>query len=138
MKSGIAEAVCERAEKSLGLPFKIYCDIIPSAETDGACIRHDPTPAAERRFTDGSRLVSWNLAFYVREKDANRAREHAKAIVDMLDGATVTCADGTEAYCEAATLPQFIDVDEKDFTTYSATITASYSECGAEDGFPFE
>lgn len=138
MRSGIAESICEWAERSLDLPFKIYCDIIPLPETDGACIRHDPTPAAERRFTDGSRLVSWNLAFYVRERDANRAREHAKAIVDRLDGATVTCADGTEAYCEAATLPQFIDADGKDFTTYSATITASYSEDGGTDSFPFD
>lgn len=137
MKSGVAEAVCAWVEDSLGLPFKIYCDLIPDEDGSGACIRHDPTPAAERRFCDGSRLVSWNLAFYVRERDAAAAREHAKAIVDRLDGARITCADGTEAYCEAATLPQFIDVDAKGFTTYSAAITASYSEESEAEGFPF-
>lgn len=138
MKSDIAEAVCAWVEKSLNLPFMIYCDIIPNEESAGACIRHDPTSAAAIRFVDGSRLVSWNLAFYVREQDADKAREHAKAIVDRLDGATVTCADGTEIDCGAATLPQFIDMDAKGFTTYSATITASYSEESEADDFPFE
>lgn len=138
MRSGIAEAVCAWLEKSLDLPFTIYCDMIPDEDRAGACVRHDPTPAAERRFTDGSRLVSWNLAFYVREKDAEKAREHAKAMVDRLDGATITCVDGTEAHCEAATLPQFIDADAKGFTTYSATIAASCTEESEADEFPFE
>lgn len=112
MKSSVAETVCRFLERSLDLPFTIYCD--------------------------DSRLVSWNLAFYVRERDAGAAREHAKAMVDRLDGARITSDNGTEIYCEAATLPQFIDTDAKNFTTYSAAITASYSEEGDADAFPFD
>ena len=48
MKSNIAERIGEWAEKKLHLPFTIYMDIIPDANTDGACIRHDPAPAAEK------------------------------------------------------------------------------------------
>lgn len=137
IQSRIAEAVSAWAEKALALPFTIYCDIIPDADRDGACIRHDPTPAAERRFSDGSRLVSWNFTFYMRCKDAADAREYAKRTVDALDGITVE-RGGLTIDCEAATLPQFIDTDVKGFTTYSAAIRASCSEENEGELFPFE
>ena len=127
-KSNIAEIVSEWIEKALHLPFTIYCDIIPKADSDAACVRHDPSPAAEKRFMDGSRYVSRNLTFYVRMKNAEQARELVKQITDKLDGTTVVSADGVSIDCEAATLPQYIDTDSKEYTTYSAAIKCEYLE----------
>lgn len=128
IQSKIAETISEWVENALELPFTIYCDLIPDAETDGACIRHDPTPAAEKRFTDGTREVSWNFSFYTRCKDAENAREYGKQIVDKLDGATITSADNIQIDCEAVTLPQFIDTDAKGFTTYCESVKCTFLE----------
>lgn len=127
IQSRIAETVGAWVEKALELPFKIYCDIIPDAEADGACIRHDPTPAAEKRFTDGTRLVAWNFTFYTRCKDAADANEWGKRIVDELDGATVE-SGGLKIDCEAVTLPQFIETDAKGYTTYAQSVKCTYLE----------
>ncbi len=128
IQSKIAETISAWAETALDLPFTIFCDLIPDEDADGACIRHDPTPAAEKRFIDGTREVSWNFTFYTRCKNAEDAREYGKQIVDKLDGATVTSAEGTEIECEAVTLPQFIDTDAKGFTTYSQSVKCTFLE----------
>lgn len=127
IQSKIAETISAWVESALGLPFTVFCDLIPDEDADGACIRHDPTPAAEKRFTDGTRQVSWNFTFYIRCKDSALARECGKKIVDKLDGATIESA-GLKIDCEAVTLPQFIDMDAKGFTTYSASVKCTYSE----------
>ena len=128
IQSKIAETISEWVENALDLPFTIYCDLIPDENADGACVRHDPTPAAEKRFTDGTRLVAWNFTFYTRCKDAAQAREYGKKIVDKLDGATVTSAEEIKIDCEAVTLPQFIDTDAKGFTTYAESVKCTFLE----------
>lgn len=128
IQSIIAETISEWVEKSLNLPFTIFSDLISDSETDGACIRHDPSPAAEKRYSDGSRLVSWNFTFYIRCKNSQDAREHAKKIIDLLDGQEIESIDKIKIYCEAITLPQFIDIDAKSFTTYSASIKCTFLE----------
>lgn len=128
IQSKIAETISEWVENALDLPFTIYCDLIPDENADGACIRHDPTPAAEKRFVDGTREVSWNFTFYTRCKDSAQAREYGKQIVDKLDGATVTSAEEIKIDCEAVTLPQFIETDAKGFTTYSQSVKCTFLE----------
>lgn len=128
IQSKIAETISEWVENALDLPFTIYCDLIPDENADGACVRHDPTPAAEKRFTDGTRLVAWNFTFYTRCKNAAQAREYGKQIVDKLDGATVTSAEEIKIDCEAVTLPQFIDTDAKCFTTYAESVKCTFLE----------
>ena len=128
IQSKIAETISEWVENALELPFTIFCDLIPDEDADGACIRHDPTPAAEKRFIDGTRKVSWNFTFYTRCKDAENAREYGKQIVDKLDGATITSADNIQIDCEAVTLPQFIDTDAKGFTTYCESVKCTFLE----------
>lgn len=128
MKSNAAEIICEWIEQKKALPFTIYTDLIPDEDSDGACIRHDPAPAAEKRFLDGSRLVSWQLTFFVRCQNAENARRYATEITGTLDGAEITGSDGIKMDCEAATQPQFIDSDAKGFTTYSASIKCTYLE----------
>lgn len=128
IQSKVAETISAWVENELSLPFTIYCDLIPDEDTDGACIRHDPTPAAEQRYTDGTRLVAWNFTFYTRCKNADNAREYGKQIIDKLDGATVTSAEDIQIDCEAVTLPQFIETDEKGFTTYSESVKCTYLE----------
>lgn len=128
IQSKIAETISEWVENALELPFTIFCDLIPDEDADGACIRHDPTPAAEKRFIDGTREVSWNFTFYTRCKDAENAREYGKQIVDKLDGATITSTDNIQIDCEAVTLPQFIDTDAKGFTTYCESVKCTFLE----------
>lgn len=128
IQSKIAEYISAWVETELTLPFTIYCDLIPDAEADGACIRHDPTPAAEKRFSDGTRLVTWNFTFYTRCKNAANAREYGKQIVDKLDGATIESPDNIQIDCEAVTLPQFIDTDAKGFTTYAESVKCTVLE----------
>ncbi len=128
IQSKIAETISEWVENALDLPFTIYCDLIPDENADSACVRHDPTPAAEKRFTDRTRLVAWNFTFYTRCKDAAQAREYGKQIVDKLDGATVTSAEEIKIDCEAVTLPQFIDTDAKGFTTYAESVKCTFLE----------
>lgn len=125
----VANTVCAWVENALSLPFTIYNDLIPDAESDGACLRHDPAPAAERNFSDRSRLVKWNLTFYVRCLNSKSARDYAKQIIDKLHEAAITDPDtGILIDCEASTLPQFISTDDKKLTTYSAAITCEYME----------
>ena len=128
IQSKIAETISAWVESALELPFTIFCDLIPDEDADGACIRHDPTPAAEKRFIDGTREVSWNFTFYTRCKDAEDAREYGKQIVDKLDGATIESADNIQIDCEAVTLPQFIDTDAKGFTTYCESVKCTFLE----------
>ena len=128
IQSKIAETISAWVENVLELPFTIFCDLIPDEDADGACIRHDPTPAAEKRFIDGTREVSWNFTFYTRCKDAENAREYGKQIVDKLDGATIESADNIQIDCEAVTLPQFIDTDAKGFTTYCESVKCTFLE----------
>lgn len=128
IQSKIAETISAWVEIALELPFTIFCDLIPDEDADGACIRHDPTPAAEKRFIDGTREVSWNFTFFTRCKDAEDAREYGKQIVDKLDGATIESTENIEIDCEAVTLPQFIETDAKGFTTYSQSVKCTFLE----------
>ena len=116
-------------EQQLELTATIYNDVIPDNANDAICLRYDPAPAAERRYTDGTRLLRWNLAYYVRNKKRDKARSLADEITATLDGAEITDAtSGLTIQVEAQTLPQFIAVDEKNNTVYSASIVATYLE----------
>lgn len=128
IQSKIASAISAYVEETLQLPFTIYCDLIPDEAADGACVRHDPTPAAEERYNDGTRLVAWNFTFYTRCKNAANAREYGKQIVDTLDGATVLSAENIKIECEAVTLPQYIDTDAKGFATYAESVKCTFLE----------
>ena len=115
----VANIVNDWIEKKLNLPFTIYNDVIPDTSDNAACLRYDPAPAAERRYTDGTRLLKWNLTYYVRNKNRTKAREYADKITARLDGVEIT--DGTSGVniqIEAATLPQFISIDEKNTTLH--------------------
>lgn len=124
----VADTINEWIEQKLVLPFRIDNDVIQQQTGDAACLRHDPAPAAEKRFTDGSRLVKWNLTYYIRSSNRNKARQYAYDITDALDGASIATSGGVEIDVEAVTLPQFISVDDKNNTLYSAAICCTYLE----------
>lgn len=121
----VANYISDYVERKLSLPFRIDNDVIGTANGDAACIRHDPAPAAEQRYIDGTRSIKWNLTFYVRSSNRTKARSYAYEITDALDGVTID-ADGVEISTEAATLPQFISIDDKNNTLYSAAICCTY------------
>lgn len=125
----VSNIVNDWVEKKLNLPFTIYNDVIPDTNDNAACLRYDPAPAAERRYNDGTRLIKWNLTYYIRNKDRTKAREYADKITAQLDGAEIhDPASGVCIQIEAATLPQFISIDEKNNTIYSAAIVCTYLE----------
>lgn len=125
----VANIVNAWVEEVLNLPFTINNDVIPDTSDDAACLRYDPAPAAERRYTDGTRLLKWNLTYYIRNKDRTKARDYAGQITAALDGAEIPDeASGVLIETEAATLPQFITIDEKNNTIYSAAIVCTYLE----------
>ena len=108
---------------------QIYNDVIPDTAKNAICLRYEPAPAAERRYTDGTRLLKWNLTYYVRNTKQADARALADKITAALDGAHIYDATSEITIeTEAATLPQFISVDEKNNTIYSAAIVATYLE----------
>ena len=121
----VAEIVAAYAKENVELPFNIYLDLIPDADEDSACVRHDSAAYAERRFTDGTRLVQVQLSIFIRCKDAKVALESAKTVIETLDGSRVD-SGGTKIDLEALTLPQFVEVDAAGYTIYSATITCTY------------
>ena len=125
----VANVVNAWVEEKLDLPFTINNDVIPDTKDNAACLRYDPAPAAERRYTDGTRLLKWNLTYYIRNKDRSKAREYASLITAALDGAEIPDeTSGVVIETEAATLPQFITTDEKNNTIYSAAIVCTYLE----------
>ena len=81
----VSNIVNDWIEKILNLPFTIYNDVIPDTSDNAACLRYDPAPAAERRYTDGTRLLKWNLTYYIRNKDRTKAREYADRITARLE-----------------------------------------------------
>ena len=108
---------------------QIYNDVIPDTAKNAICLRYEPAPAAERRYIDGTRLLKWNLTYYVRNAKQADARALAYKITAALDGAHICDAtSGITIETEAATLPQFINVDEKNNTIYCASIVATYLE----------
>ena len=125
----VANIVNAWVEAKLDLPFKIDNDVIPDTKDNAACLRYDPAPAAERRYQDGTRLLKWNLTYYIRNKNRSKAREYASLITAALDGAEIPDeVSGVLIETEAATLPQFITTDEKNNTIYSAAIVCTYLE----------
>ena len=124
----VANIINAWAESALHLRQHIQNDVM--AETgDAVCLRYDPAPAAEKRYIDGSRLLKWNLTYYVRNKNRTHARNLADDLTAILDGAEISDqASGVTITCEAQTLPQFISVDEKNNTIYSAAISCTYLE----------
>lgn len=125
----VSNIVNDWIEKKLNLPFTIYNDVIPDTSDNAACLRYDPAPAAERRYVDGTRLLKWNLTYYVRNKNRTKARDYADKITAQLDGVTIhDGTSGVDIMTEAQTLPQFISIDEKNNTIYSAAIVCTYLE----------
>ena len=123
----VANIINKWVEEKLSLPFTIYNDVIPDTAKNAACLRYDPAPAAERRYTDGTRLLKWNLTYYIRNSDRNKARAYADDITAALDGQTIPDeTTGVYINTEAQTLPQFISIDDKNNTIYSAAIVCTY------------
>ena len=126
-----AEIVCDYLEKTVtddaknALPFRLEVELFANADTDSACIRHDPAPAAEKRFIDGSRIVQWNLSLFVRAKDAREGLKWARLMTDALDGARIE-DDAGAVDCETTALPQFVETDEAGFTIYMSSVSARY------------
>lgn len=125
----VCNIICDWLENKIELPFSITTDIIQDASGDAACIRHDPAPAAERRYNDGTRLLKWSLSIYVRAANRANARHWAEAMAQLLDGEELIDPESNiKISTEAATLPQYISTDAKNFTLYMVTINATYLE----------
>ena len=108
-------------ENELHLTATIYNDVIPDNANDAICLRYDPAPAAERRYQDGTRLLKWNLAYYVRNKKRENAFKLAGDITAKLDGAEITDAtSGLTVQVRGADAPAIYRRKTKKTTQYIA------------------
>ena len=122
----VTNAVNTWVEEKLGLDT-IFDDVFPHSEGDEIICRHDPAPASEQRYTDGTRLVKWSLSYYVRNANSDKSRELCDSITKLLDGAEITDEKtGVIISVEAQTLPQWVAKDDKNNTIYSASIYVTY------------
>lgn len=124
--SKLIEAVCAYAQEAAGLPFTLYADAIPTDAGDAGCVRCAPAAASERRYIDDSKLVRWQLSVYVRCIAQDEARQYALAVCDVLDGKELTLDDGVVVRCEAISLPQWLEADQKGATYYLAAFSTEY------------
>lgn len=119
------DTVIGYVDSTLKLPFSITYDVI-EGEGEGIAARHSAGKAAEREFTDGSRLVALPMSFYVRMLSAKDARRNALSIAHTLDGAELLSKYGDSIDVEDVTLPQFIGVDAKGLATYEVAVKINY------------
>lgn len=127
---GIAQLVNTWLKNNPGntLP-DIYNDIFPDTDTDCIVCRHDPSQAVEKRFNDGSRAGTVNLSYHARSDDAKKCRMFLSEIINRLDTQTIIdVSDDTYVECEALTLPQFVTVDDKNNTYYTASVSVEYTQ----------
>ena len=89
--------------------------------------RYEPSAAKVQEYIDGSKKVSQSLGFYARCKKSTDARNFLQWIVDSIDEKEFL-AEGVRTYCECLSLPQFISVDERGFTTYSMSVNTTFYE----------
>ena len=127
---GIAQLVNEWVKKQLPANFPtIYNDVFTDADGDSIVCRHDPSQAAEKRFNDGSRAGTVNLSYHARSDDAKRCRMFLSEILNRLDTETIIdVSDDVYVECEALTLPQFVTVDDKNNTYYTASVRVEYTQ----------
>lgn len=127
---GIAQLVNTWLKNELGDTIPdIYNDIFPDTDGDSIACRHDPSQAAEKRFNDGSRAGTVNLSYHARSDDAKKCREFLSAILNRLDTETIIdVSDDAYVECEALTLPQFVTVDDKNNTYYTASVRVEYTQ----------
>lgn len=129
----IAQIICKYLEENVidsdghSLPFPIEIEMFRSVDCDGAIIRHDPTPAAERRFIDGSRQVVRIFSVYTRCENAFDALKWCRLLIDTSDGKEIE-KDTRKVELQAQSLPQFIEQDSGGYTVYMGSISAKYME----------
>lgn len=144
----ITKIVCslsEVLEKELSLPFRIDNDVIGSTG-EGMCCRVAPSPFRTREYSGGTREITYSLDYYIRSQNAELARNTLDALVKFTADLSVAfdangnsyvgeeeimCAmnsaiDFEDGYIvESVTLPQFLEKDEKGFTSYTASVRVS-------------
>lgn len=109
-----------------GLPT-IYNDLFPVETGDLIISRHDPSQSAAREYMDGTRYVEAPFSYYARCQKAGDARRWLEEITKTLENEQlVRQADGVSFQSSVATLPQFIEVDDKGQTIYMMTVNISY------------
>lgn len=109
-----------------GLPT-IYNDLFPVEDGDLIVSRHDPSQSAAREFADGSRYVEASFSYYARCKKAGDAREWLEKITKQLENEQIVRqADNVSFQSSVATLPQFVETDDKGQTIYMMSVVISY------------
>lgn len=107
----------------------VYNDVFPTPEGDAIVCRHDPSQAVERRFCDRSRYVKEQFSYHARSKNAANCRKYLDDIIEKLDTQElIRVSDSVSVQCEAVTLPQFVQTDDKNNTVYTAVIQVEYTE----------
>ncbi|MBO6300843.1 MAG: hypothetical protein J6N15_00200 [Ruminiclostridium sp.] len=121
----ITRAVNGYIEGRLGLP-QIVNDMFIDDTSEGIVSRHDPSTARETDYIDGSAEGVLNIAYWARYKDAAACRRTLDMLIDCVDGVELEDGGGSTMRVTAVTLPQYVETDDKNMTTYTASIRVEY------------
>lgn len=107
----------------------LYNDLFPKADTLGVVSIHDPAPRKIDEYIDGSADYQLNVSFNARYSNAKNCREKLTAILELLDGARLDdIDDGFLLKIETVANVQFVGIDDKNNSIYSAGVSVAYTK----------
>ena len=123
--TALSEVINNYIIEKLELEEAIYNDVFPTSEGDCVISRFEPSQAKTKEFIDGSSTGECNLGYFVRSSNAASSRDILTSIINCVDNLHLRL-DGLSIDVEAVSLPQFVGVDDKNQTIYTATVKAEY------------
>ena len=109
----------------------IYLDVFPNDSVEELMSRNDPSPAAETRYMDGSRIGIFQFSYYAKSSSSETARLQLESIISALDFKELsTISNGTAIKLEAATTPAFVSKSEAGEVIFVTSLRLEYHTGG--------
>lgn len=107
----------------------LYNDLFPKPESLGVVSIHDPAARIVEEYIDGSADYQLNVSFTARYSNAKTCRETLTNILELLDGARIQDTDD-DFLLKINTVAnvQFVGIDDKNNSIYSASINVAYTK----------
>lgn len=106
---------------------KFYIDDIPSPDTEGVVLRHDPSQAKVRNYVDGSSLQLNSIGVYSRYTGKEESRVILKKIANALDNLQIDNEYATFAF-EVATQISYAYTDDKGRAIYTFNVSCASTQ----------
>lgn len=113
--------------KRIALYSPIYHSVFPGKSKEEIMVRVEPSPAADSRYLDGSRIGVINFAYYTKSATHETARAQLETIISALDISEMAeIADGISVKVEVITLPAFISKSDSGEYIWSASFRLEF------------